>query len=160
MDETETLAKQLLELCIAKEITIATAESCTGGLIAAALTSIAGSSKSFSAGLVCYSNRAKMKVLGVDRDLLKTKGAVSSECARAMAEGACAKTGATLAISTTGIAGPGGGSAERPIGLVHIAVASEKGTKDIVCQFGDIGRSQVRDKALKAALVLAIEHVQ
>jgi nicotinamide-nucleotide amidase len=160
MKQEEKLAKQLLGLCIAKKITIATAESCTGGLIAAALTSIAGSSQSFLAGLVCYSNRAKMKVLFVERDLLKSKGAVSPECARAMAEGALAATGASLALSTTGIAGPGGGSAERPVGLVHIAVATEDGTKDIICQFGDIGREQVRIKALLAALELGIERVQ
>ena len=159
-EEIEKKAKELLSLCLDRKLTIATAESCTGGLVAAAFTAIAGSSASFSAGLVCYSNRAKMSVLGVERELLKTYGAVSAECARAMAEGACAVTRAHLALSTTGIAGPGGGSAERPVGLVHIAACFNGETTDIVCEFGELGRAEVRHKAVIAALALGLERVQ
>ncbi|MDE2516147.1 MAG: CinA family protein [Rhodospirillales bacterium] len=116
-------AAALLDACRAKRITLATAESCTGGLIAAALTAIAGSSDVVECGFVTYSNAAKMRMLGVAPTLLASHGAVSEPVARAMAEGALAQSGAGRSIAVTGIAGPGGGSAEKPVGLVWFARA-------------------------------------
>lgn len=116
-------AAALLDACRAKGLTLATAESCTGGLIAAALTAIAGSSDVVECGFVTYSNAAKMRMLGVPQTLLASHGAVSEPVARAMAEGALARSGAGLSIAVTGIAGPGGGSAEKPVGLVWFARA-------------------------------------
>jgi nicotinamide-nucleotide amidase len=104
-------------------LTLATAESCTGGLIAAALTAIAGSSATVLCGFVTYSNASKAAMLGVPPDVLAREGAVSEAVARAMAEGALARSGATLTIACTGVAGPGGGSAIKPVGLVHMAAA-------------------------------------
>jgi nicotinamide-nucleotide amidase len=113
----------LLDACRERGLRIATAESCTGGLIAAALTSVAGSSDVVDRGFVTYSNEAKTDLLGVPADLIATEGAVSELVARRMAEGALARSLADLAVSTTGIAGPGGGSAEKPVGLVWFGVA-------------------------------------
>ncbi|WP_424811712.1 CinA family protein [Roseococcus sp. YIM B11640] len=120
-DATLEEAARLLRDMEAKRLTLATAESCTGGLIAAALTSIAGSSAVVLSGFVTYSNEAKTAMVGVPADLIAQVGAVSEEVARAMAEGAQARSGASLALSCTGIAGPGGGSAAKPVGLVHLA---------------------------------------
>ena len=153
-------AEKLLALCAERDITIATAESCTGGLIAAALTAIPGASRYVVAGLVCYANSAKMRLLSVERDLLRREGAVSAACARSMARGALAATGAKLALSSTGIAGPGGGTAERPVGLVHIAAAMPDKINDITCQFGSLSRQEIREKSVMAALRLAAELVQ
>lgn len=160
MNETENLAAELLTRCQAKGWTIATAESCTGGGVAAALTSVPGSSKSFLAGLVCYSNRAKIKFLLVERDLLKTHGAVSAKCATAMAQGAREASGSDLALSTTGVAGPGGGSEAHPVGDVYIGVSTPKGTESRLFKFGNISRSEVRAKAIIEALLAGIEHAQ
>jgi nicotinamide-nucleotide amidase len=116
-------AAALLDACRARGLRIATAESCTGGLIAAALTSIAGSSDVVDRGFVTYSNAAKTDLLGVPADLIAAEGAVSESVARRMAEGALARSLADLAVSTTGIAGPGGGSVEKPVGLVWFGIA-------------------------------------
>ena len=118
---------QLVASALAKKATIATAESCTGGLVAAAITDISGSSAVFDRGFVTYSNAAKTQMLGVPSNLLGVHGAVSEEVARAMAQGALAHSNATLAVSITGIAGPSGGTATKPVGLVHFACATKAG---------------------------------
>lgn len=134
---------------------LATAESCTGGLVAALFTEIAGSSDVFERGFVTYSNAAKIGVLGVDLDLLARHGAVSAEVARAMAAGARRASAADVALSVTGIAGPGGGSPQKPVGLVHIGLAAP-GTppESREFRFGDIGRTQVRSRTVAEALRL------
>ena len=116
-------AERLLALCRAKGLHVATAESCTGGLIAACLTEVAGSSDVVDRGFVTYSNEAKRDLLGVPDEMLTRVGAVSEEVARAMAEGARARSGAELAVAVTGIAGPGGATDTKPVGLVHHACA-------------------------------------
>ena len=116
-------AERLLESCRRAGLRLATAESCTGGLIAGCLTAIAGSSDVVERGFVTYANEAKMELLGVPGELIAAHGAVSAPVARAMAEGAVARSRAALGVSVTGVAGPGGGSAEKPLGLVHIAAA-------------------------------------
>lgn len=140
-----------------EKITLATAESCTGGHIAARITGIAGSSAYFQGGVVSYANDVKEHVLGVPRDVLENSGAVSEECARAMAEGARDRLGATLAVSTTGIAGPDGGTARKPVGLVYIAVAAGSRTKVERHIFpGD--RAAVIAAATERALELLLEN--
>ena len=114
-------------LCKAKKLMVATAESCTGGLVAGALTEIAGSSAVVDRGFVTYTNEAKAEMLGVPAERWRRHGAVSRETAEAMAKGALAHSRADLAVAITGIAGPGGGSAEKPVGLVHFAAASRGG---------------------------------
>ncbi|MEN9544048.1 MAG: hypothetical protein RLZZ598_881 [Pseudomonadota bacterium] len=121
--DNEALALRLAEALRARGLRIATAESCTGGLIAAACTSVAGSSDWFERGFVSYSNAAKSELLGVDAQLIAAEGAVSEAVARAMAAGALARSPAELAVAVTGIAGPGGGSASKPVGLVWLALA-------------------------------------
>ena len=121
--DTIEQAERLLSLCRAKGLRVATAESCTGGLIAACLTEIAGSSDVVDCGFVTYANEAKRDLLGVPEELLMRVGAVSEEVARAMVRGALARSDATLAVAVTGIAGPGGGTAAKPVGLVHHACA-------------------------------------
>lgn len=116
-------ARGVLAACRAGRVKLATAESCTGGMIAAALTAIAGSSDVVERGFVVYSNEAKNELLGVPTELIARVGAVSEEVARAMAEGALARSRADIAVSVTGVAGPGGGSAHKPVGLVHLACA-------------------------------------
>jgi nicotinamide-nucleotide amidase len=116
-------AKQVLSFCRRRGFTVATAESCTGGLIAATLTEIAGSSDVVDRGFVTYSNAAKTELLGVPEKSLVTHGAVSEPVSRLMAEGALKRAGVDIAVSVTGIAGPGGGSARKPVGLVHLACA-------------------------------------
>ncbi len=148
-------ARALLDLCRAKKLTIATAESCTGGLVAATLTAIAGSSDVFDRGFVTYSNSAKTTMLGVSDDLIRAYGAVSRESAGAMAEGALARSGAGLAVAVTGIAGPGGASRGKPIGLVHFAAAARSGARsETVRRFGDIGRDEVRWGSVLEALMM------
>jgi nicotinamide-nucleotide amidase len=134
---------------------VATAESCTGGLVAAALTEIAGSSDVVDRGFVTYSNAAKMAMLGVLPEALEANGAVSRQTAEAMAQGAVENSNADLAVAITGIAGPGGGSADKPVGLVHFAVAAQDGRlthRDE--RFGDIGRSEVRRRSVLVALAM------
>ncbi len=121
--ELREAAERVLLVCRRQGLRVATAESCTGGLIAAALTAIAGSSDVVDRGFVTYSNEAKTEMLGVPADMIGRFGAVSTEVARAMAGGALARSLATLTVSVTGVAGPGGGSPEKPVGLVHFGVA-------------------------------------
>jgi nicotinamide-nucleotide amidase len=149
------LAANVMVAARAKGLTIATAESCTGGLIAGLLTEIAGSSDVVERGFVTYSNEAKEEMLGVARDLLVAHGAVSEPVAAAMAQGALAHSNAQVSVAVTGIAGPGGGSAEKPVGLVYIAAMREGGTAVVERHlFGDIGREQVRLATVEAALTL------
>lgn len=150
-------AKRLLDLYRARGIRVAIAESCTGGLLAAALTAIAGSSDVFECSFVTYSDGAKQKLLGVPAATLRRYGAVSAETAAAMAQGALQRSGADCAVSITGIAGPSGGSKAKPVGLVHFAAVSRKG-KTIARRrlFGNVGRQRVRDlSALEALTLLA-----
>ncbi len=148
-------AKRVLDLCRARGLRIATAESCTGGLVAAALTEIAGSSDVVESGFVTYSNEAKQKMLGVPAAILKRHGAVSGETAAAMAKGALKNSPADLAVAITGIAGPGGGSKQKPVGLVHFAAASRDGRSlKRRCLFGKIGRRRVRLRSVGEALEL------
>lgn len=151
----EQRAVALLDKCRERGVKIATAESCTGGMVAALLTSIAGSSDVFDCGFVTYSNETKIGMLGVSPEIIAEFGAVSRECALAMAHGAILKSAATLAVSITGIAGPGGGSAAKPVGLVHFACAQRNGaTLHREKRFGDIGRDGVRKASVEVALDL------
>ncbi len=151
-------AASLLDACRARALRIATAESCTGGLVAALLTEIAGSSSAFERGFVTYSNEAKAALLGVDPDLIGRDGAVSGAVARAMAEGALSRSRADLAVAVTGVAGPGGGTEAKPVGLVHFALARRGAdTRHAERRFGDVGRSAVREAAVEQALALLEE---
>lgn len=136
--------------------TVATAESCTGGLVAGALTGIAGSSAVVDRAFVTYSNAAKSEMIGVPAGLIEAHGAVSDAVALAMASGARDTAGTTLAVAITGIAGPGGGSAEKPVGLVHFACAGPAGVVHAVHRFGDIGRDAVRMASVRVALGLLL----
>ena len=135
---------------------IVTAESCTGGLVAAALTDVPGSSDAVHGAFVTYANEAKERMIGVPGELIEAHGAVSEQVARAMAEGALATTGVAVAVAVTGVAGPGGGTEGKPVGLVHFACASADGTLHRVERFGDIGRQNVREASVLAALDLVI----
>lgn len=151
------LAMLVLEEARKKGLMIATAESCTGGLIAGCLTEIPGSSDVLACGFVTYSNAAKTKLIGVPADMIAAHGAVSEQVARAMATGALASSGATLSVACTGVAGPGGGTAQKPVGLVHIAAAREgKPVLHEEQRFGDLGRGPVREKTIEAALKLLL----
>lgn len=145
-------AEKLLADARANKLKIATAESCTGGLIAGLLTEIPGSSDVVDRGFVTYSNKAKEELLGVPLQTLKDHGAVSEQTARAMVAGALKHSHAHVAVAVTGIAGPGGGSADKPVGLVHIAAARGDKVVHRECRFGDIGRSEVRIKTVEVAL--------
>ena len=150
-----SLAKVVLADARANKLRIATAESCTGGLIAACLTEIPGSSDIVDRGFVVYSNRAKQDLLGVPGDLIADMGAVSEAVARAMAEGAVENSNAHLAVAVTGVAGPGGGTPLKPVGHVHIAAAREgRSILHEAHRFGDIGRTEIRIKSVEAALSL------
>ena len=156
-DELRTLAAQVLRACEARGLMLATAESCTGGMVAAALTDIPGSSAVVERGFVTYSNAAKAECLGVPVSLIETHGAVSEPVARAMATGALAHSRADLAVSVTGIAGPGGGTASKPEGLVHFASARRGGTTTHArIEFGALGRDRVRAAAMKQALEMLL----
>lgn len=133
---------------------LATAESCTGGLVAAALTAVAGSSAALDRGFVTYSNAAKSDMIDVPPDLIERHGAVSEPVARAMALGAVARSAASVAVSITGIAGPGGGTPEKPVGLVHFAAVGPAGMIHIEQRFGDIGREAIRLASVREALTL------
>ena len=151
-------ASALLELCRTKKLRIAAAESCTGGLLAATLTEIAGSSDVFERGFVTYSNEAKQTMLGVAPMTLAKHGAVSRETAEAMVKGALAHAPVELAVSITGIAGPGGAVPGKPVGLVHLAAASRSGRLIHHDRgYGDIGRAQVRQASVIDALVMLRE---
>lgn len=154
-------ATELIALCTARRLTIATAESCTGGLIAAVLTEVPGSSAVVERGFVTYSNAAKTDLLGVPAALIKTHGAVSEEVARAMAEGAIRRSPADIAVAVTGIAGPTGGTPDKPVGLVHFAT-SRRGEpiRHAVHRFGDLGRSAIRLATVREALTLLRERIE
>jgi len=157
-DEMRARAQDLLDAYRAAGLTIVTAESCTGGLIAALLTDIPGSSKTVERGFVTYSNEAKIECLGVPPETIAAHGAVSEETARAMAEGALRASRADIGVSVTGVAGPGGGSAEKPVGLVHLACARRRGeTRHMEMRYGDLGRSMVRLRTVADALALLAE---
>jgi nicotinamide-nucleotide amidase len=147
-------AEKLLADARARGLKIVTAESCTGGLVAGLLTEIPGSSDVVERGLVTYSNQAKEELLGVSHAILEAHGAVSEQTARAMAQGALKHSHAGLAVAVTGVAGPGGGSADKPVGLVHFAAARGSGVIHRECRFGDIGRGEVRMKSVEVAIGL------
>jgi nicotinamide-nucleotide amidase len=148
-------AAALLDAYRDKGLKIATAESCTGGLVAALLTEISGSSAVVERGFVTYSNEAKTELIGVPADLIASHGAVSESVARAMAEGALAHSRAQVAVAVTGVAGPTGGTATKPVGLVHFALA-RKGAATIHLErrYGDLGRVNVRHRSVEDALAL------
>jgi len=150
-DELRAAATAVLDACRARKLRVATAESCTGGLVAGALTEIAGSSDVVDRGFVTYSNEAKQQMLGVSSETIKNFGAVSRQTAEEMARGALGKANADLVVAITGIAGPGG--KDKPVGLVHFAAASRGGAlthKEM--RYGDIGRGEVRGKSVLEAL--------
>ena len=151
-------AAALLDACREKSLKIATAESCTGGLVAAILTEVPGSSDVFERGFVTYSNAAKAELLDVPAELIGSHGAVSEAVARAMAEGAVARTEAHIAVSVTGVAGPGGGSKNKPVGLVHFG-AMRRGRPVLHREkrYGDLGRRAIRLAAVAEALAIARE---
>ncbi len=151
-------AQALLDLCLKKKLTLAVAESCTGGLLAATLTEIPGSSRVVDRGYVTYSNEAKQQI-GVAVATLERYGAVSRETAEAMAKGALTNAGVELAISITGIAGPGGGTPEKPVGLVHFTAAAARSGKLVHHEhrFGDIGRADVRRRSVLQAIAMLRE---
>lgn len=153
-DKTLTaLAAEVLEAARAGSDLIATAESCTGGLVSAALTSVPGSSDVFERGFVTYTNTAKSEMLGVPFWLIEKHGAVSEEVARAMAGGALAHSNATIVVAITGIAGPGGGTADKPVGLVHFAAERrDLPTQHQRVAFSDLGRDEVRRRSVACAL--------
>ena len=153
-DDIEQLAAAVIAAASARGWTIATAESCTGGLVAGALTAVAGSSAVVDRGFVTYSNAAKTAMLGVPAGLIVEHGAVSEPVARGMAAGARDAAGTDLAVSITGVAGPGGGSAGKPVGLVHFACAGPGGLVHEKRLFGDLGREPVRLESVRVALGL------
>ena len=156
--ETRALAVRVLDACRARGWKVATAESCTGGLVAGALTEIAGSSDVVDRGFITYSNAAKMAMLGVPEDMLAKFGAVSRQTAEAMAQGALERAGVDLAVAITGVAGPGGGSVAKPVGLVHFAAAAKGGRLvHREKRYGDIGRSEVRRLSVIEALDMLLE---
>lgn len=169
--EIRTLATKVLEKARVKGLMIATVESCTGGLIIGALTDIAGSSDVVDRGFVTYSNEAKSQMVGVPEDLITSHGAVSRKVALAMASGAVTSSNANLAVSVTGVAGPGGGTAAKPVGLVHFAVALASGKPEkqtssgiklwhFEHRFGDLGRDLVRQSSVIAGLSHLIDAIE
>lgn len=153
LDDLAPLASEVLDELKAQGKMISTAESCTGGLICGALTEIAGSSAAVDRGFVTYSNEAKTDLVGVPATLIARVGAVSKEVAIAMAEGALERSNGDISVSVTGIAGPGGGSDQKPVGTVHIAVAATgRPTQHFHCWFADHGRQFIRLETVKTAL--------
>ena len=155
----ERLLDQLAAALLARQQTLATAESCTGGLVGAALTGLPGSSAWYLGGVIAYANDLKVRLLGVPADVLAAHGAVSLETARAMAAGARAATGADFAVSITGIAGPSGGTPEKPVGLVFIGVAAPHGTATFKHHFSG-SRADIRQAATETALRHLLEAVE
>ncbi|MCQ4189602.1 CinA family protein [Methylocystis suflitae] len=159
-DTTYVKANNLVDSARAKGLRLTTAESCTGGLVAAALTDIAGASDVFDRGFVTYSNAAKCDMLGVADAMLKAHGAVSAEVARAMALGAIDHSLADVAVAVTGVAGPGGGSPEKPVGLVHFACARRDGAVNHVeRRYGPQSRAEIRAASVTQALDMMIDAV-
>lgn len=156
-DDILALAQTIVTDFTARNLMVATAESCTGGLIAGALTEIPGSSAVVDRGFVTYTNSAKMEMLGVQEQTLARFGAVSKETALQMVHGALFRSHADLAVAVTGVAGPGGGSAGKPVGLVHLAAKARNGALiHHEMRYGDIGRDKVRLATLKTALEMLI----
>jgi nicotinamide-nucleotide amidase len=154
-EELRAAAKAVLDVCRARGLKVATAESCTGGLVAGALTDIAGSSDVLDRGFITYSNEAKQQMLGVPADILRDHGAVSRQTAEAMARGSLGRANADLVVAITGIAGPGGGNADKPVGLVHFAAAARDGAlTHAEMRYGDIGRAEVRHQSVLQALLM------
>lgn len=158
LQDINALAVNVISRAAAKGLKIATAESCTGGGIGQALTSVSGSSAAFQGGIITYSNQAKIDLLGVTPVMILRAGAVSADVARVMAEGARQKLGADIAISATGIAGPTGGSAEKPVGLVYLGLSKEGAeTTSKELRLGAIGREAVREETIRQALLILQE---
>ncbi|MDI1326391.1 MAG: CinA family protein [Brevundimonas sp.] len=158
-DDIDVLARRVVETAVARGLMIATAESCTGGLVAGALTAVPGSSAALDRGFVTYSNTAKCEMLGVAADLIEAHGAVSEPVARAMAEGGVNRSAATVSVAVTGVAGPGGGSDEKPIGLVHFAAFGPSGLIHAEHRFGDLGREGIRLESVRVALRLLLDRI-
>lgn len=153
-------AQEAVDVLRAAKLMIATAESCTGGLVAGALTSVSGSSDVVYGGFITYANDAKTKMIGVPTRMIRDFGAVSAQVARAMADGARSTARTDLAVSITGVAGPQGGTEKKPVGLVYLACATHEGTRVVEKRFGDIGRDGVREASVAAALDLIIDVVK
>lgn len=158
-DDIQALARQVIEQASARGLMLSTAESCTGGLVAAALTDVAGSSAVVDRGFVTYSNAAKAAMVGVPADLIDVHGAVSEPVARAMAEGAVTHSDAGISVAITGIAGPGGGSVAKPVGLVHFAACGPAGLVHVEMRFGDLGRTGIRMESVRTALRLLLDRI-
>lgn len=156
-DTALATGKQIIEWLAAAKKTLVTAESCTGGLVAATLTDIPGASAAFYGGYVTYANAAKSRMIDVQPRLIRDFGAVSNQVARAMADGARNTARADYAVAVTGIAGPDGGTEKKPVGLVYVAVSSELATVVIEHRFGDLGREGVRQASVAAALDLVLQ---
>lgn len=156
-EDIAVLSAEVIAALKAANLSIATAESCTGGLIAGALTSISGSSAVVYGGFVTYANEAKINLIGVPYALLRRHGAVSKEVAIAMAEGAVAASGTDIAVAVTGIAGPDGGSADKPVGTVHFAVATLETTTHARKLFKDMDRDGVRHATVRQALNMVLK---
>lgn len=156
-ETTPDLARTLADELFARNVSVATAESCTGGLVAGALTRVPGISALFREGLVTYSDEAKVERLGVERSLIEAHGAVSAEVAEAMARGAAERSGARLAVGVTGIAGPGGGTPQKPVGLVWFGVAFEGTVRSVSRRWPPAGRDKVREWATAKALALMLQ---
>jgi nicotinamide-nucleotide amidase len=151
-------AEGLLAACRAAGLWVACAESCTGGLVAAAITEIPGSSEVFERGFVTYSNRAKIEMLDVSEKTIEAFGAVSRDVALEMARGALARSKADIAVAVTGVAGPGGGSEEKPVGLVHFGCAARAGeARHLERRFGALSRAEIRAAAVEQALAMLLE---
>lgn len=158
-EDIDALARRVIEQNAALGRKVALAESCTGGLVASALTEIAGSSAVFERGFVTYSNEAKMELLGVPSDIIETFGAVSIASAWAMAQGALKRSHADVAVAISGVAGPGGGTLHKPVGTVvfaRVARGDEKNPEGELKSFGDLGRAEIRRQATLCALELLL----
>ncbi len=153
-------AKKVIDACRTAGLRLAVAESCTGGLIAGCLTAVAGSSDVLERGFVVYSNAAKSELLGVPQPLIEAEGAVSAEVARAMAEGCLGRSPVQIAVAVTGIAGPDGGTEEKPVGLVHMAAAREGATTLHESRVFEGDRNAVRGQAVKASLDLVMRVIE
>ena len=152
-EQLQVLAAQVVDKLLAERKTLATAESCTGGMIASHITAIPGCSSVFFGGCVTYTNEIKQKLLGVSTETLAAHTEISAETACEMAKGARERLGTDLAVATTGIAGPGGGTAEHPVGTVYMAIATEHGAQASRLELGNIGREEVRMRAAEFALL-------
>ncbi len=151
-------AAAVLNLCRKSHLTLSVAESCTGGLLCACFTEVVGASDVFERGFVTYSDQSKQELLGVSARTLERFGAVSKETSLEMAQGAMSRSVAGFAIAVTGIAGPGGGTRDKPVGLVHLAVCSSViASAHLECRFDDFGRAEIRSQTVRAALGLARE---